>query len=140
MKTISLKKAAVINAVSQYSNIILYIGFNIVLARLLTPEEFGIFAVVSIFTTFFSKIYDGGLGSAIIQRIDLHKQDINSLYSFIHYIAVILFLVFLLLGIPISILYKNPEYILICAILAVSILFNTFNVVPYSYLLKEKRS
>lgn len=139
MKTISLKKAAVINAVSQYSNIILYIGFNIVLARLLTPEEFGIFAVVSIFTTFFSKIYDGGLGSAIIQRKDLHKQDINSLYSFIHYIAVILFLVFLLLGIPISILYKNPEYILICAILAVSILFNTFNVVPYSYLLKEKQ-
>ena len=61
MKTISLKKAAVINAVSQYSNIILYIGFNIVLARLLTPEEFGIFAVVSIFTTFFSKIYDGVL-------------------------------------------------------------------------------
>ena len=70
MKTISLKKAAVINAVSQYSNIILYIGFNIVLARLLTPEEFGIFAVVSIFTTFFSKIYDGGLGSFYLSSPD----------------------------------------------------------------------
>lgn len=138
MKSISIQKASLINAVSQYTSILLYIVFNAVMSRLLTPEEFGIFAVVTIFTTLFSKIYDSGFGAAIIQQKDLVKKDISSIYTFMCIVGLALAALFLLLGFPVAAVYKNGVFVRICAILAVAVLFNTMSVVPNSYLLREK--
>ncbi|OGD63415.1 hypothetical protein A2160_03005 [Candidatus Beckwithbacteria bacterium RBG_13_42_9] len=53
-----------------------YVG-SIFLARLLTPEIFGIFAIVSFVITFFSFFSDVGLGAALIQKKDqLNKKDL----------------------------------------------------------------
>ena len=63
MAEISIKKAAFISAVSKYSSIILNLAFSAVLARLLTPEDYGIVAVTVVFTTFFSLFADMGIGA-----------------------------------------------------------------------------
>ena len=49
----SIKKASIINALGRYTKIILSILVEIILARLLTPHDYGIVAVVVVFTTFF---------------------------------------------------------------------------------------
>ncbi len=139
MSRVSFKKAALINASSRYLNIIIYIVFNAIASRLLTPEEYGIFAVTTIFTTFFSKIYDSGFGAAIIQDKGLQRNDVCSIHTFMCYVGLALALAFAALGAPISAIYKNSAYIRICMVLAVGIFFNTVSIVPYSYLLREKR-
>ena len=50
----NLKKAVLLNAVSKYSGIIINLLFTMILARILTPEDYGVVAVVTVFTTFFS--------------------------------------------------------------------------------------
>lgn len=57
----------------------LSIGIGIFLARLLTPEDFGLIAMVLVFTGIAGLLSDVGLGSALIQR-----QDLNE----IHYVSV----------------------------------------------------
>lgn len=55
-KVYSIKRAAMINAIGKYSKIILNILTEVVLARLLTPHDYGIVAIVTVFTTFFFNI------------------------------------------------------------------------------------
>ena len=59
--TFSIKKASVINAIGKYSKILLSIMVEIILARLLTPYDYGIVAVVVVFTTFFTTFSDMSL-------------------------------------------------------------------------------
>lgn len=139
MADISIKKAALINAVSKYSTLIINLVINAILARLLTPDEFGIVAVTTVFTTFFGVIADMGMGSAVIQNKKLTNSDVNNIFSFTVYLALVLSLAFAALSIPLSIFYKNRIYIPLGLLLAVSIMFSTLNMIPNAMLMKEKR-
>jgi len=58
--------------------VLLIVG--IVLARLLSPEDFGIIGIVSVFVAVSSAIVDGGFASALIQKIDTTKKDYNTVF------------------------------------------------------------
>lgn len=139
MSELSLKKAAFITAISKYINIFLGILFSAVLSRILSPNDYGIVAIVTVFTTFFIVLSNCGLGIAVIQRKEFTQADINTLFSFSVYQGLALAGVFMLLAWPISIFFNDKVYIPICLILSISIFFNTVNAVPDGLLRKDKR-
>jgi len=139
MNEMTIKKATIINAMGKYSQVIANIIFTVILARILTPEEYGVVAVITVFTNLFSVLSDAGLGTAIIQNKNLSSEDTNSIFAFSIYFAVLLACIFAVLAYPISIVFHNPVYIKLCLILILSILFNTLNMVPNGLLLKEKK-
>jgi O-antigen/teichoic acid export membrane protein len=53
-------------------------GVTAVLARLLSPEDFGVIAAANIAITFMQVIAEGGVGSAIVQRSDLTPAFISA--------------------------------------------------------------
>lgn len=59
-KKMSMKKAAMINAFSKYFEIVRQLIFSAILSRLLSPEDYGIVAVVTVFTTFFCNVFGYG--------------------------------------------------------------------------------
>ncbi|KRM63955.1 polysaccharide biosynthesis protein [Ligilactobacillus agilis DSM 20509] len=135
----SIKKAAMINAIGKYSKVLLSIVVEVVLARLLTPHDYGIVAVVTVFTTFFAIFSDMGLGTAIIQRKNLTKEDINQIYTFSVYLGVILTIIFFFASYGIASFYKSNVYIKVGQLLSLSLLFNTLNMVPNGILNREKK-
>lgn len=135
----SMKRAAFINAIGKYSKVLLGIIVEVVLARLLTPSDYGVVAVVTVFTTFFVVFSDMGLGTAIIQRKDLTKDDINYIYTFSVYIAIVLMVMFFFASYLIAMFYKSRIYIRIGQLLSLSLLFNTLNMVPNGILNREKK-
>jgi PST family polysaccharide transporter len=139
MPDYSIKKAALINAASKYTVIFINMVFSAILARILTPEDYGIVAIIGVFITFFNVLSDVGLGTAVIQFKDLTGDDFNHLFTFSFYLAILLGGVFSILSIPVSVFYKNGVYIPVCVFLSISIVFNTLNVVPNSVLLRNKR-
>ena len=139
MNDISIKKAAVINAVAKYSTIVLNLGFSAVLARLLTPEDYGIVAVTAVFTTFFSLFADMGIGAGVIQNKDLTQDDINSIFTFSVKISFILSFSFMIFSVPMSLFYKDKVYISVGILLSFSLFFSAMNMVPNALLLKEKK-
>ena len=138
-KNISIKKAALINAIAKYSTVILQLGFTGILSRILTPKEYGIVAVITVFVAFFQLFADSGFGVGVIQNKSLDENDNSNIFSFTIYLGIILMAVFMGVSYPISIVYSNSIYIYLGFILSFSLMFSTWNMIPNSILLKNKR-
>jgi len=133
------KKGIFYSALGKYSNVVIQLLVTAVLSRILTPEEYGIVAVVNVFLIFFQMLADFGIGPAIIQNKTLSKQEINSIFGFSLYLALFLGIVFVFLGYPISAFYNNEVYKPISMVLAICVFFYGILVVPQSMLLREKK-
>lgn len=64
---------------------------SIVLARILTPEDYGTVALVTVFTTIMQVFVDSGLGTALIQKKDADDLDFSSVFYFNFAICLILY-------------------------------------------------
>lgn len=138
-KEFSMQRAAKINAYGKYSNIIIQLVVNAILSRILSPEDYGVVAIVTVFSTFFLTISDMGFSTAIVQCKDLEQKDIDHIFSFTIFIGVMLSLLFTVLSYGISIFYKNNVYFGLGLILNISLFLNTINMVPNGIMNREKR-
>lgn len=127
-----------------YTSIAKYIGLFVsllitfILARLLTPEDFGVIAIAYMIINFINLLTDFGFGPAIVQ-IELDDRDIGSLFSLTTIVGAIAGLIVFFVATPISIYYANDALVGIVRILALNVLFASLNTVPYALLLKAKR-
>ncbi len=66
------------------SNVVMQIcqfGVGIILARLLAPRDFGVFAVTSIFTGLASNLANIGLGAALVQRQQINESHRRTMFA-----------------------------------------------------------
>lgn len=138
-ENISVRKATAVNASGKYLKVILTILVNAVLARILTPYDFGIVAVITVFSTFFSTLSDVGLGPAIIQKKELTRDGIDSLFTYSLYLSIALSLIFLCCAFPIAAFYKDAVYLKPTFLLTLSLFFNALNMVPNGILNRDKK-
>lgn len=134
-----MRRAFIVQFISKYSIVAIQFVVNVVLARLISPQDFGIVAIVGVFSSFFLLLSDMGLGPAIVQYKELDKGDINAIYSFSVYVSVILALLFGAIGYGVSVFFHNEVYVPLCAILSLSVLFSSLNTVPNALLMREQR-
>src|SRR5215472_16030692 len=73
-------RGGIVSVATLYGNGVLQIIAAIVLARLLAPEDFGLFAIVTVLTSFASGLIDFGLGDATAQRSKITRSQISSLF------------------------------------------------------------
>lgn len=132
-------KGVFYTSIAKYSGIIISLIISSVLARLLTPADFGIVGVATVLISFFNILGDIGIGPAIIQRQNLDKSDINSIHSFAVYLGALLSLIFFFLSPLIADFYERKELLLICRWLCVDIFFTCTNIVPLNLQYKQKR-
>lgn len=135
----NLKKGIVINFVAKYSNIVIQILITSVLARLLTPKEYGVISVVTVFIAFFNILGDMGIGPAIIQYKDLDEDDISSIFIFTFFLAIFLSVIFFIFSYFIAYMYNSSIYIPIGHLLCFVIMLNVLCIVPNNLLLKDKQ-
>lgn len=133
------KKGIFYSALGKYSNVVIQLIVNAILSRILTPEDYGVVAIVNVFLIFFQMLADFGIGPAIIQNKTLKEKDISSIFAFSIYLALFLGIGFMALGYPISIFYNNEVYQPISIILGFCVMFYALLIVPQSILLREKR-
>ncbi|MDN5372781.1 MAG: polysaccharide transporter, family [Carnobacterium sp.] len=133
------KKGIFYSALGKYSNVVIQLIVNAILSRILTPEDYGVVAIVNVFLIFFQMLADFGIGPAIIQNKTLKEKDISSIFAFSIYLALFLGIGFMALGIPISNFYSNEVYKPISIILGFCVMFYALLIVPQSILLREKK-
>ena len=69
-------------ALAKYSGIVISLVIAGILARLLSPDDFGIVAVATVIIAFFSLLTDMGISPAIIQHKSLTKDELSTIFSF----------------------------------------------------------
>lgn len=102
-------KGVIWNSVDRVANYGIGFIIGIVLARLLSPEEYGLIGIVGIFTAIFNIILDGGFSTALIRKDGVTDAD----YCTVFYTNLVLSIALtstLFLGAPIiSEFFKRPE-------------------------------
>lgn len=126
-------------AIQKYTGVIVQLLVAAILARLLTPENFGIVAVSTVIISFFGIFSNMGLGAAVIQNQTLTKEDLNSIFSFSIYTGVTLAAIFFACSYPIAKFYADEQLRPICQLLSINLLFTTWDVVPSALIQKAKR-
>jgi O-antigen/teichoic acid export membrane protein len=123
---------------AKYSNILIGIGINSVLARLLSPSEYGTLGIVTVFISFFNILSDIGIGVAIVQNQTLTKKDISDIFKISIFLSGFLALLFFFLSYGIAWYFGSPKYIPIGQLLSISVFFSSLSVVPKNLLAKSR--
>lgn len=110
---------------------------SIVLARLLSPEEFGLIGMVLVFTAVAQVFMDMGFGSAIVQSQEVKEGVYSSVFWLNIIIGVILSLSLFLAAKPIAAFYGNESLILITETLSIVFFISSLGVMQKIRYTKE---
>ena len=138
-KTLKQKAASgmVWTALQKYSTMFIHFISGIILARLLTPYDYGCIGMLSIFMVLAEAFIDGGFGSALIQKKRPTQEDYSTIFFWNIGMAVLMYAVLFLTAPAISRFYNTP---LLCDVLRVQgvILFiYAFNIIQKNQLRKK---
>ena len=96
-----------------------------ILARFLSKDDFGVFAIVVFFLGFFKMFSEMGLTTAILHKQDIKKNEYASLYWFNIIFCICLYLLLFLIDPIISGFYNEPELDFLIKVLGLSIIINS---------------
>lgn len=127
------------SAVEKYSGLLVSIIVSMVLARILSPQEYGVVAIATVLISFLQMFCTMGIGPAVIQRDDLTQDDLNSIFTFSVSIGLLLSILFFFGSWGIASFYGNDQLIVICQILSIQLFFAAANMVPNALMSRNKR-
>ena len=122
---------------AQGANLLLRVGSLMILARLLSPKDFGLVGMVMAFTGALTWFRDFGLSSAAIQHPNITKEQISTLFWINMLLGALLGLVALAMAPAIAAFYGRPELFGVTLVLAAGFLFNAAGV-QHSVLLQRQ--
>lgn len=106
---------------------------SIILARILAPEDYGLIALVTIFTNFFGVFIDSGLGSALIQKKDADNIDFSSVFYFNVIWCVVLYCILFACAPMIASFYEKTELVPIVRVLGLTLVLSGVKNVQQAY-------
>ena len=81
---------------------------GLVLARLLTPEEYGVMAMIAIFIAVSDSIIDSGFSNALIRKVDIERIDYNTVFYFNLIVSISLYILLFFVSPAISAFFREP--------------------------------
>lgn len=100
---------------------------TLVLARLLTPNDYGTVALLSIFISIANVFVDCGFGKALVQKKDATQTDYNTVFYLSMAFAAVLYAALFFASPWIADFYSVPELAPMMRILALSLIFHSVN-------------
>ena len=102
---------------------------SIVLARLLSPEEYGLIGILTIFIAIFNAIVDSGFTSALIRKQDATDTDYSTVFYTNLVLSVVLAAVLFFCAKPISIFFERPELVSLTQVMSSVVIINALSIV-----------
>ncbi|WP_298754903.1 lipopolysaccharide biosynthesis protein [uncultured Psychroserpens sp.] len=123
----------VVNVLSQ----VLAIVVNIVLARLLLPEDFGLVALTMTYIGFITLFTNMGFGSSIIHEQSTTNKQLSSIYWLNYGLSIFSFIIIISTAKFAANFYNEPKLSAIVYVAALNILINPFYSIQYKLLERD---
>jgi O-antigen/teichoic acid export membrane protein len=134
LKTVrALSHVGVGSAVSK----VVSLGSTLILARLLSPADYGSMALAMVIITFIGFFNEVGIGSAIVQRDKLTASEVNGCFAIAIFAGITLFIATALLSNLIGNAFGDPQLQSMVSVLAVAFVLGAVSTVPQAILRKE---
>lgn len=125
------------NAVERFGGVFLLFVSNLVLARLLSPEDFGCVGMLLVFISVSDAIVDGGFGAALIQKEKPTQTDYSTIFYWNIILSFFLYISLYLIAPSISAFYKIPLLCNILRVQSIVLVMNAFSIVQRNLLKKQ---
>ena len=124
------------NGVQQLLNLL----FGIFLARLLTPADYGMVGMLTVFSALASILQEGGFISALTNRKKTEHKDYNAVFWFSLLMGTSLYTLLYVCAPLIAEFYQQPELTSLARLSFLSFLISSTNVAPRAFLFKQLKT
>ena len=112
-------------------------GVMLLLARLLTPESFGLISMLTIFIQLSQALIVAGFNQALIQKKEATDEDFSSVFWLNLVLSIIIYIILYLLAPLIAHFYEQPLLINLTRVLSLVFIINSFSYVQETRLVKK---
>ena len=110
---------------------------QIVLARLLTPDDYGVVAMLAIFLQIAQVFVDSGFANALIKKQDCSDVDYSTVFFYNIGVAILLYGLLFVSAPFISGFYNLPLLVPVLRVLSLTLIFNALSIVQQTQLVKK---
>lgn len=107
----------------------------IIMARILTPNDYGLVGMLTVFIAVFQSLVDSGFSQALIRKLNRSETDNSTVFYFNIAVGIILYLILFLCSPLIACFFGEPHLIPLTRIISLSVLINSFGVVQRALLI-----
>ena len=131
------RTAIIWNGLSQFGQSGITLLSTIILAHMLTPDDFGLVGIVTIFIAFSQMMVDSEMGGSLLRKRNVNSNDYSTLFWYNLGISVFIYSILFVTAPLIAHFYGRSELTEIIRILSVCIIIHAFRVVQFIMILRE---
>lgn len=110
---------------------------QIVMARLLAPEQFGMLSIMLVFVNMGNVIVQSGMNTAIIQAESIERIDCSTVFWMSFSVSLVLYIVVYVAAPTIASFYSSPELIWPLRVLALMLVINAYNAIQIALITRK---
>ena len=110
---------------------------GLVLARILSPAEYGLIGICTIFTTVLRGIVDRGFSSSLVRKQQVLEEDYNTLFVFNFVVSIILYVLLFLCAPWIAVFFERPQLVSLVRAMGLLLIFQSFSIVQDTRLKRQ---
>ena len=123
--------------IDNFYNLGIQFIIGIILARLLSPGEFGLIGMITIFISVSQFLIDGGFSNSLVRKKDCTQNDYSTIFYFNLFASLVLYLLLFFLAKPISDFFNEPKLFNIIRIIGLSLIINGSGIIQRTILVKN---
>ena len=116
---------------------IVLVAVQLILARLLSKADFGIVGMAGLITVAIGMVNDKGLGTSIVQKKEIRKSELTTLFWVSIGFGIILYLAAFFASFPLSAFFRNDTVQPVISIIALGFVIGGFGIVPKSIMTRD---
>lgn len=101
----------------------------LIMARLLTPADYGLVGMLTVFLAVANCLIDGGFGNALVRKQARSQLDCSTVFYFNLGMSIVLYIVLYVSAPYIAEFYDEPQLIAIARVIGVTLIINAFGAI-----------
>lgn len=135
----STRSAVAYSFLDRYAALALSIASSVILSRLMTPSEIGVYSITMVFVSFAAAFRDLGAGQFLLQKRDLDQRHLRAVWTVMLGAGLLMAGVIYAGSAPLASFYGEPQIVTIMTIISASYVVNSFGAMSYAWLMRGMR-
>lgn len=122
-------KGVIWSGIERFSVQIVQFVISIILARILSPSDFGLLALVMVVINILQVFNEVGFGAALMQKLDRDELDFSTVFVFNMVLGIVLYGLVYLLAPFMALFFNNTELTLLIRLIGLNLIISSFIIV-----------
>src|SRR6266851_346549 len=129
---VSLVRGIAWTGAAKWSSQVLAWASTLVVARILTPDDYGLVSMASVYLGVLMLVSEFGLGSAVVTLRDLTEEQIAQLNGLSVCLGLVGFAISCAVAIPLGRFFGSPGLPRVIVVMSMGVMVTSFQSIPYS--------